>query len=68
MGSTYYKHLRLYKYYQMLKEALKDTNALIYPQVQQFDVNSAASDAHVIDSEDSAGEIALTENSQILPK
>lgn len=52
----------------MLKEALKDTNALIYPQVQQFDVNSAASDAHVIDSEDSAGEIALTENSQILPK
>ena len=68
VGSTYYKHVRLFKYYKMLKQALKDTNALIYPQVQQFDVNSAASEQNAIDSEDSAGEFALRENSQILPK
>ena len=30
-GSTYYKHLKLFNYYSMMTEALKDTTALIYP-------------------------------------
>ena len=33
VGSTYYKHQRLYRYYSMLCAALKDTSALIYPTI-----------------------------------
>lgn len=31
VGSAYYKHVRLYKWYQMLMQAFKDPTALIYP-------------------------------------
>lgn len=31
VGSTYYKQVRLYKYHNILVEALKDPSKLIYP-------------------------------------
>ena len=31
IGSSHDKHIRHYKYYQVLMEALKDPSALIYP-------------------------------------
>ena len=68
VGSTHYKHQRLYKYYTMLTTALKDTNALIYP-TNPFgdDGKGGLGFANSQTSLDSDNE-PCKENVQILPK
>ena len=35
VGSSYYKHCRLFKYYKTMELALKDVSLLIYPPVSK---------------------------------
>ena len=69
VGSSYYKHQRLYKYYQQLVQSLKDPAVLIYPPMQlahnQSINESHASSKHTQDDRTS---VFLKENVQILPK
>ena len=49
IGSSHDKHIRHYKYYQVLMEALKDPSALIYPPTRptnnkRVDQNDDSSD------------------------
>ena len=39
LGSSYDKHIRHYKYYEVLLEALKDLPTLIYPPVRTNKAN-----------------------------
>lgn len=67
VGSTHYKHQRLWKYHQMLVTVLQDTNALIYPPIQnEANLILHTSSQASIDSEMAA--TACKENVQILPK
>ena len=75
VGSSYYKHCRLFKYHKLLCDALKDPSKLMYPST--LPTNNFASNAtevmahsHERSSIDSAEEraAALKENKPIKSK
>ena len=68
VGSTYYKHLRLFKYYTMLTNALKDTSALIYPSNKPDNFRDSIDSQASQLSTSMDGSSMVKENIQILPK
>lgn len=56
LGSSYDKHTRHYKYYEVLLEALKDLSTLIYPPIRP---NKAKENE---DSSDEGNERSAPEN------
>ena len=77
VGSSYYKHCRLYKYHSILKKSLIDPTKLIYPSVgatggennttEVAGIDSRSRDRSSIDSEQERA-ANLKENVPINPK